>query len=54
MFRVEPGKEEEFRYLAGWLAGSRAVDRLIEATETPVEESDGREGDRGLVLRGAA
>jgi hypothetical protein len=54
VFRVEPGKEEEFRYLAAWLAGSRAVDRLIEATETPAEEPAGREADRALVLVGAA
>ena len=32
-FRIEPGKEEDFRYLRGWLASSEWLDRLIAATE---------------------
>lgn len=32
-FSIEPGREEEFRYLQGWLAFSDRLDRLIEATE---------------------
>ena len=31
--RIEPGKEEDFRYLRGWLASSEWLDRLIAATE---------------------
>ena len=31
--RIEPGKEEDFRYMRGWLAGSEWLDRLIAATE---------------------
>jgi hypothetical protein len=33
MLKITPGKEEEFRYLQGWLAGSEWLDRLVEATE---------------------
>ncbi len=36
-WKVEPGKEEEFRYLESWLAAGEWLDRLIEATETPSE-----------------
>ena len=32
-FRIEPGNEEDFRYLRGWLASSEWLDRLIAATE---------------------
>ncbi len=32
---IEPGREEEFRYLQRWLAASAALDRLIEAAEPP-------------------
>lgn len=38
---VQPGKEEEFRHLQGWLAFSDRVDRLIEATEAPGETERG-------------
>jgi hypothetical protein len=31
--RIQPGKEEDFRYLRGWLASSEWLDRLIAATE---------------------
>jgi len=31
--RIKPGKEEDFRYLRGWLASSEWLDRLIAATE---------------------
>jgi len=31
--RIEPGKEEDFRYMRGWLASSEWLDRLIAATE---------------------
>jgi hypothetical protein len=31
--RVEPGKEEDFRYMRGWLASTEWLDRLIAATE---------------------
>jgi hypothetical protein len=34
MLEITPGKEEEFRYLRGWLAGSDWLDRLIEASES--------------------
>jgi hypothetical protein len=43
MFRdvsIEPGKEEEFRHLQGWLASSDWLDRLIEATEAAGESVD--------------
>lgn len=33
MVHIVPGKEEEFRYLRGWLAASDRLDRLIAATE---------------------
>lgn len=32
MLRIEPGKEDEFRYFQGWLASSDWLDRLLEAT----------------------
>ncbi len=35
MVHIVPGKEEEFRYLRGWLAASDRLDRLIAATEPP-------------------
>jgi len=35
MLEVEPGREEEFRYLQRWLTASAALDRLIEAAEPP-------------------
>ena len=31
--KIEPGKEEDFRYLRDWLASSAWLDRLIAATE---------------------
>jgi hypothetical protein len=31
--RIEPGKEEDFRYLRRWLAGSEWLDRLVAATD---------------------
>jgi hypothetical protein len=31
--RIEPGKEGDFAYIRGWLAGSEWLDRLIAATE---------------------
>jgi len=31
--RIEAGKEEDFRYMRGWLASSEWLDRLIAATE---------------------
>jgi hypothetical protein len=31
--RIEPGKEEDFLYLRGWLGSSEWLDRLIAATE---------------------
>ena len=43
MVKVEAGEEQEFRYLAAWLAASEALDRLIEATETATEEPPDRE-----------
>ena len=36
MLRITPGKEEEFRYLQSWLAGSEWLDHLIEASESRV------------------
>ena len=35
MVHIVPGKEEEFRYLRGWLAASDRLDRLIAATDPP-------------------
>ena len=32
--RIEPGKEEEFAYVRGWLASSEWLDKLIAAAET--------------------
>jgi len=37
MFEIEPGREEEFRYLQGSLLASEQVSRLIAATEPPLE-----------------
>ena len=31
--RIEPGKEEDLRYMRGWLASSEWLDRLIAATD---------------------
>jgi len=31
--KIEPGKEEDFRYLRDWLTSSAWLDRLIAATE---------------------
>jgi len=31
--RIEPGKQENFRYMRGWLASSEWLDRLIASTE---------------------
>ena len=31
--RIEAGKEEDFRYMRGWLASSEWLDRLIAATK---------------------
>ncbi len=36
-FRIEPGREEEFRHLRSSLLASEQVDRLIAATELPLE-----------------
>ncbi len=36
-FEIEPGREEEFRYLQRSLLASEQVDRLIAATEPPHE-----------------
>ncbi len=33
MLEVEPGREDDFRYLSRWLAASDALDRVVEATE---------------------
>ena len=37
MLEIEPGREEEFRYLRGSLLASEQVSRLIAATEPPLE-----------------
>ncbi len=37
MLKIEPGREEEFRYLRRSLLASEQVDRLIAATEPPLE-----------------
>lgn len=37
MLKIEPGREEEFRYLRSSLLASEQVDRLIAATELPLE-----------------
>lgn len=34
MLEITPGKEEEFRHLQRWMAGSEWLDRLIEASES--------------------
>jgi hypothetical protein len=31
--RIEPGKQEDLRYMRGWLASSEWLDRLIAATD---------------------
>jgi hypothetical protein len=45
VLRIEPGKEDEFRYLEGWLASSDWLDRLLEATTPgrPAQPSGARE-----------
>jgi hypothetical protein len=48
-FRIEPGKEEDFHYLRGWLASSEWLDRLIAATEP--EAAASTEGPYSPVLR---
>jgi hypothetical protein len=35
MPKIAPGREEEFRYLQGWLAASERLDHLVEVTEPP-------------------
>lgn len=42
MLTIEPGKEEEFRYLQRSLMASEQVDRLIAATEPPGESESQR------------
>jgi hypothetical protein len=51
-WRVEPGKEEDFRYLRGWLASSEWVDRLIAATEPEAVAGTDSTGSPRLHLMG--
>jgi hypothetical protein len=46
--RIEPGKEEDFRYLRGWLASSEWLDRLIAATEPGTVARTDPTGSQGL------
>ncbi len=34
MLRIAAGKEDAFRYMQSWLAGSEWLDRVIEASES--------------------
>jgi hypothetical protein len=51
-WRVEPGKEEDFRYLRGWLASSEWLDRLIAATEPEAVAGTDSTGSPRLHLAG--
>ena len=53
-FRIEPGKEEDFRYLRGWLASSEWLDRLIAATESEAAARAEGPYSSKLVLAGRA
>ena len=53
-FRIEPGKEEDFRYLRGWLASSEWLDRLIAATEPEAAAGAALPHSPGLQFAGRA
>jgi hypothetical protein len=53
-FRIEPGKEEDFRYLRGWLASSEWLDRLIAATEPEAAARTAPPCSPKLVVAGRA
>ncbi len=53
MFDIEPGKEEEFRYLQRSLALSDRLDRLIETTE-PLGEPEQASPPTFAPIAGAA
>ena len=53
-FRTEPGKEEDFRYLRGWLASSEWLDRLIVATEAEAAAGAALPCSPGLHFPGRA
>ena len=52
--RIEPGKEEDFRYLRGWLASSEWLDRLIAATEPEAAARTAPPCSPGLQFAGRA
>jgi hypothetical protein len=52
--RIEPGKEEDFRYLRGWLASSEWLDRLIASTEPEAAAGTDPASSQGLHLTGRA
>ena len=51
---IEPGKEEDFRYMRGWLASSEWLDRLIAATEPEAAAGADPASSPGLHLTGRA
>jgi hypothetical protein len=52
--RIEPGKEENFRYIRGWLASSAWLDRLIAATDPQAVARADRTRSPALHLVGRA
>jgi hypothetical protein len=52
--RIEPGKEEDFRYIRGWLASSAWLDRLIAAAEPDTAASADPTGSPVLHMVGRA
>lgn len=52
--RIEPGKEDDFRYMRGWLASSEWLDRLIAAMEAEAVAGTGSPSSPGLRFPGRA
>jgi hypothetical protein len=52
--RIEPGKEEDFRYISDWLASSAWLDRLIAATDPQAAARADPTGSPALHLVGRA
>ena len=52
--RIEPGKEEDFHHIRGWLASSEWLDRLIAATEPETVASTHPTGSSALHITGQA
>ena len=50
--RIEAGKEEDLRYMRGWLASSEWLDRLIAAAEPEAAAGIGLGRSPGLHLTG--